>query len=236
MSCAETELLIHPYLDDELDPARSLEIEHHLEECPACARAWREQVRLRNALRSMAPYYRAPDSLRRRVERQSSRRAPRPAPWLAAAAAVALLAVVLWKVPGQAPEADVVSDHIRSLMANHLTDVPSGDGHTVKPWFNGKVDFSPQVRDLAEQGFRLIGGRLDYLRGRPVAAIVYQRRQHVINLFTWPAAGAADRAAKTDARQGYNVVSWLRGGMNYWVVSDLNPKELGEFVRLSGGG
>src|SRR5689334_3177592 len=186
MSCQETEILIHGYLDDELDLAQSLEIERHLGECAACTRAWEEQLRLRQALRTMAPYYKAPQSLRRRVEGQ------RRTGWLAVAAlaAMVVVSVGIWSVPRgrQGLEQEVVASHIRSLMPNHLTDVPSSDQHNVKPWFNGKLDFSPPVKDLSDRNFRLLGGRLDYLGGRAVAAVVYQRRQHVINVFMWPSA------------------------------------------------
>jgi anti-sigma factor RsiW len=228
MSCQETELLIHGYLDNELDLANSLEIERHLEECAACAHAWEQQLELRQALRTMAPRYRAPASLRRRFEGR-----PR-APWLtmAAAAAVIVGAIGLWSLPRaiHGDEQELAAAHIRSLMANHLADVPSTDQHTVKPWFSGKLDFSPVVKDFADRGFRLTGGRLDYLGGRTVAALVYQRRQHVINVFTWPAA--ADRSPKTTARQGYNIVTWARSGMAYSLISDLNARELEELAAL----
>ncbi|HXS01911.1 MAG TPA: anti-sigma factor [Pyrinomonadaceae bacterium] len=126
---------------------------------------------------------------------------------------------------------EVVSSHVRSMMLNHLVDVPSSDQHTVKPWFNGKLDFAPEVKDLVDQGFPLVGGRLDYIDNRTVAALVYQRRKHSINLFIWPST-RSDQAEQQFSNHGYNIIHWTRSGASYWAVSDVNSADLGEFARL----
>ncbi len=154
-----------------------------------------------------------------------------------ATTALAALAIVTVSVEmlrrSSATEAlaqQVVSDHIRSLMANHLTDVTSSDQHTVKPWFSGKIDFSPVVKDMVARGFPLTGGRLDYVDGHPVAALLYSRHKHIINLFVWPTTGP-DTSFGTLTIKGYNVIYWTRSHMAYWAVSDLNPRELEEFAH-----
>src|SRR5438552_12949376 len=176
------------------------------------------------------------------------RREPRPRTigwetswnWLALAAAVIFAAIIAWNLgprlqrPGanQFLATQLIASHVRSLMANHLTDVASSDQHTVKPWLDVKLDFAPAVVDLSPEGFPLIGGRLDYLDNRAVAALIYQRRKHFINLFVWPAAPDETRTPKTITRQGYQLLHWVESDLNYWAVSDINEKELQEFKQL----
>src|SRR6266700_8324768 len=160
--------------------------------------------------------------------------------WLALAAAIILGALItaVFLPRMRAPNADqflatqLIASHVRSLMANHLTDVPSSDQHTVKPWLDAKLDFAPAVVDLSTDGFPLIGGRLDYLDNRPVAALIYQRRKHFINLFVWPARSEAARSTKAMTRQGYQLLHWVDSDFNYWAVSDVNEEELQEFKQL----
>jgi anti-sigma factor RsiW len=251
LSCKKTEELIHGYLDGELDLVRNLEFERHLRECDICARNYRSQTTLRSSLKNESLYYSAPEQLKRRIQsslRKEARSgmAPRWSSWrwLTAGASVAfifLIAVFVWRLMPRSirPSGDellaqeVVSEHVRSLqMAGHLTDVLSTDQHTVKPWFDGKVDFAPPVKDFAAQDFRLYGGRLEYLNNRPVATLVYQRRLHYINLFIWPAEQTGSTGEVAIQRQGYNIIHWTGAGMNYWAISDLNGVELHEFAHL----
>jgi anti-sigma factor RsiW len=160
--------------------------------------------------------------------------------WLGLAAALVLAATIIFNVVPrlQRPGADqflatqLIASHVRSLMANHLTDVASSDQHTVKPWLDTKLDFAPPVVDLSEKGFPLVGGRLDYLDNRPVAALIFQRRKHFINLFVWPAGPDAARSTKAMTREGYQLLHWKDSDFNYWAVSDVNEKELQEFKQL----
>jgi anti-sigma factor RsiW len=171
-------------------------------------------------------------------DRPRSRFAVRPWRWLSTAAAILTVAGGTWWLTARPDLAmdlaarEAVSGHIRSLMASHLTDVASTDQHTVKPWFGGKLDFSPPVTDFAATGFPLVGGRLDYLQGRPVAALVYMRHRHVINVFVWPVAGTEERFTPTRSIQGFHVIQGAHAGMTYRIVSDLNAEELAGFARL----
>jgi anti-sigma factor RsiW len=245
MTCADLRKVLHAYADGELDPARSLEVEEHLAGCPDCGRTCGglralQDLVAQGPLRFTPPpdLYGAIRSSLRAAERAG---APRRLPWrwLALAASVALVSLATWwafrvglPAAGERLTREVAANHVRSLMEKHLLDVESSDRHTVKPWFLGKLNFAPPVPDLADQGFPLVGGRLDYLDDRVVAALVYRRRQHVINLFVWPSAPGADAAARPGEWQGYHLAHWSAGGMTFWAVSDLNAQELHEFARL----
>ena len=246
MRCQETQALLDGYVDGELDVVRSVAVEQHLQECQACAHVYKNHHALRSAIREGDFYFHPPAHLQRRV-RAAVRQAHRAEthtrvwPWrgLSTAAAVAAVALLVWALMpiltgpsvNDRLTRELMAGHVRSLMANHLTDVASSDQHTVKPWFEGKLDFSPPVIDLADQGFPLVGGRLDYVDNRPVAALVYQRHQHVINLFIWPSPPDAEKGEQLVTQQGYHLLHWARSGLNYWAVSNLNMGELQAFVQ-----
>ncbi|MBA3963554.1 MAG: anti-sigma factor [Chthoniobacterales bacterium] len=254
-NCQDTLQWLDAYWDNELDPVNTLEIEQHLQGCTACSQSYEELRTLGIALSDL-PRHRIPAVLREQVRSalraeagEESKTIPFPPtaraswPWLTAIAAMLLLCALLAGVlltsrppPASASEREsqeVIASHIRSLMASHLADVISTDEHTVKPWFDGKLDFSPPVIDFAKEGFPLIGGRLDYLTDKPVAAIVYRRDKHVINLFCRPSGPKSpDSLPQLVTHQGYHVVTWTQQGRNCWVVSDLNEAELQQFVEL----
>jgi anti-sigma factor RsiW len=244
MNCREAQGLLCAYIDEELDLVHSLDLEAHVRECSSCAALLKRQEAVRSAVSAHAPYYQAPAALRAAVEKRAAAQfglVERPrltsrwtVRWMALAAACAALALLILRLP-TAPARDVarevVDSHVRSLLAAHLVDVTSTDQHTVKPWFSGKLDFAPEVRDLSSAGFVLVGGRLDYVHARTVPALVYRRRQHTINVFVWP-AHESDRDPRLDERDGYHVLSWVRSGMAWWAVSDLNAAELGELPKL----
>jgi anti-sigma factor RsiW len=236
--------LLHAYVDGELDLANTRETERHLQSCADCRGTERAIRELLGALTIDAPAYRAPAHLRKRVRaalRQEARSTQQPfSPWLMFASGAALAAVLVAAVLFQTMRTarsntivdQIVANHVRSLLAAHLVDVTSSDQHTVKPWFDGKTDFAPVVRDLSANGFPLVGGRLDYLDGKTLAALVYQRNKHPINLFITPAQTNRNFSPAVTTRRGYNVLSWENNGMNYWAVSDLNATELREFADL----
>jgi anti-sigma factor RsiW len=242
--------VLDAYIDGELDADRAAQVKAHTASCQACAAAVEDRRALRDSVRQSELYRPAPASLRGAVLRDLHAIAPvKPASpprpplwaWGSLAACVALSAALVWVLVSSrgAPEHDLVvrdavSSHIRSLMAAHLADVAASDQHTVKPWFAGKLDFSPKVVDFAPDGFPLTGGRLDYVAGRPVAAVVYQRRAHIINLFTCPDTAKA-QAARAGQDRGYNAVAWSDGAMRYCAVSDLAAPELMTFAELVQG-
>jgi anti-sigma factor RsiW len=263
MACERDPLLLQAYADGELDLVRSLETEEHLKNCPDCAGSLRQQQTLRKAFRAPGMYQRAPQSLRARIlaaaeqsakaeeSRSSTNVVKMPAArpgrgisWLAAAAAIIVVVFLGLRLSPalQNHSADdlvaqeVVASHIRSLQPGHLYDVESTDQHTVKPWFDGRIDFAPPVRDLAEQGFPLVGGRLDYIGHRNVAALVYQRRKHFINVFVWPegSSGTPEMSDGTrqESRDGYNLIEWSQGGMHMIAVSDVSVDDLKQFKQL----
>ena len=235
-------------MDRELDLGRSLEVEQHLQECQVCASAYSNQSALRLAFKDRSLYYPAPAKLEKRIRSALRHEAGSERGqhffgwrWLSAGLAVAfvlLLSFVVW-LPGLRPSADeilaqeIVSNHVRSLqLESHRADVISSDQHTVKPWFDGKLDFAPPVKDFSSQGFPLLGGRLDYVNNRAVAALIYQRQKHYINLYIWPAEQSNPGGEVSTKRQGYNLLHWTSSGMNYWAISDLNIVELHDFSRL----
>lgn len=245
MDCRDVAPLVDAFVDGELEPGRRAAVAAHMLSCVQCRRLVDETRDLVQAIRAEAPYHRAPAGLAERIEGAVAAPAAAPArargwrPWALAAsfAAVALLssaATYRLTVPsaGDLLVDELIAGHVRSLMVDHLSDVASSDQHTVKPWFNGKLDLAPPVKDLAARGFPLAGGRLDYVGGRPVAALVYRHRQHVINLFIAPAEPRGEDRAASIARQGYNVLSWSEGGLRFWAVSDLAAADLDRFRTL----
>jgi anti-sigma factor RsiW len=249
VDCAEARDLASAAIDGELDGARRQALDRHIDGCASCRAAQQAQGALSAAVRASADRFVASEALRSRV-RASLVEAAGPGPgaaplrrfwnWLgvgSAAVGAAMLAASIALFVAMPTRQDqlgqeIVAAHIRSLMADHLADVPSSDRHTVKPWFNGRLDLSPPVADLAADGYPLLGGRLDYLDQRPVAALVYKHHQHVINLFVWPAPGAGSSGPGLSERHGYNLLHWTRPGLALWAVSDLNPTELEDFQRL----
>jgi anti-sigma factor RsiW len=250
MNCAEAEILLHALIDGELDAGHTRDVEAHVANCAACTGKVRAFRAMRAAMADAALKERAPVSLRNRIEAalpppSAQIIAPRQfAPsrrWffggfaagtaLSAALAASLVLAVFRNDREQTIANEVVSAHIRSLQAGHLMDVATSDQHTVKPWFNGKLDVAPPVIDLTAQGFTLLGGRLDYIDGEPVASVVYQRRKHVINLFVAQRLGANNAGTVARTIQGYNVRHWSEGGLDFWAVSDLAGDELDEFVQ-----
>ena len=255
MNCADTEVMLHALIDGELDAGHARDVEAHVATCPACTEELKTFRAMRATMAEANLKEAAPAHLRNRIEAalavpaatvsvpRHSWLASARASWknffggfavgtaLSAAVAASLVIAIVRNDQNQQIVSDVVSAHLRSLQAGHLTDVETSDQHTVKPWFDGKVDVAPPVIDLTAQGFTLLGGRLDYIDGEPVASVVYQRRKHIINLFVAQRLGAEHAAVTARTVQGYNVRHWSAGGLDFWAVSDLDPVELGEFVQ-----
>lgn len=247
MDCNETRRLLDADHDGELDLVRHLEIEAHLRTCPDCAQLAEIARARRAALREALPRFTAPAQLAEKIRASL----PAVAPATAVASREAKLAYPFWQIAGLAASLafavlvgfawghararstllidEAVADHVRSLQASHLTDVTSTDQHTVKPWFAGKLDFSPPVVDLASAGYPLIGGRLEHLDQQSAAALVFRRRQHAINLFVWPAKGSAVGSQQVE-RNGYHAETWSQGDLNYLAVSEIPADELKGFT------
>ncbi len=249
MSCQQLGELLDAYIDEELDLVTSSQFERHLIECAACRAKRDSYQQMHDSVKARLQYFKAPEGFEQRLRVQlfgpgedKGKTGKREwflgwRSWAMAASAVAVLLLTATLIQlARRPSASemlaqqVVSSHIRSLLANHLSDVISTDQHTVKPWFSGKLDFAPVVKDLSSKGFPLVGGRLDYLDDRPVAALIYKRGQHTINLFMWPSP-ASDARPRSLSIRGYNVLHWTHSHLTYWAVSDVNAGDLGVFVQ-----
>jgi anti-sigma factor RsiW len=247
MDCKLTREELSAYLDAELNGAELQRTQTHLDECASCRAALAALEALQDQMQAEATQYTAPAYLRHRIRAVLHENAPpqvvaRPArrwPWAwinlalaagaSAAFAITLSLYLLRPSQDDLTERELVASHFRALMPDHLADVVSTDQHTVKPWFAGKLDYSPPVHDLASQGYPLIGGRMDYLQQRPVAALAYRHRLHIINLYVWPDTMQRDSAAHAGGRQGFHLLRWAQGGMQYAAVSDIAPQDLLDF-------
>ena len=246
MNCSHMSKFVDGYVDSELDTTTTIAVEEHLAHCADCRREAERVKMLSTLVRDAAPYHKAPASLVDKVSRLAGHAPERKAErvtdswwaWLRPVALVATTAAVTWLVashyraapPDDIP-AQVVAGHARATLTTHLADVSSSEKHTVKPWLSSKLDFSPPVPDLKQAGFPLVGGRLDYIERRPVAVLVYKRREHVIDLFVWPQANAGEAPPQpVSTKIGYQVLHWTADGMTYWAVSDLNGPELKTFA------
>lgn len=243
MDCTLDRHLLDGYLDGELGFERALEVEAHLASCPGCTQEVESWKQVRVSMQGSELYHRAPAALEEKIRARFPDGKPKPAvPWMqrwlwagggaAFAAAAMLLVSLAWSPASLTMAQEITASHIRSMMSDHLMDVVSTDQHTVKPWFDGKIDFAPPVQDFAGEGYPLAGGRLDYLAKRKVAVLIYHRALHVINLYVWPAEDNRSATVAVDTVQGYNVLSWEKGGFEFRAVSDLNIPELRDFARL----
>lgn len=249
MECDRAAALLPRFVDDDLGPLARLRMNRHIAHCAECGAKLEELRAMKAAIRTNLPYHRAPPGLAARIGASLPREMP-PAPsrpWFrmpafsmagtgfaGALAGIALTVLVLGgQTDGQGGVMqDVIGGHIRSLQADHLTDVLTSDQHTVKPWLSARLDVSPQVIELKDQGFPLVGGRMDYVDGHPAAVVVYRHAKHVINLFAWASPGKVDVAFHDASRQGFNIVTWRHDGITYYAVSDVEADQLSEFAHL----
>jgi anti-sigma factor RsiW len=243
-ACDEMRLLIQADLDGELRPAEAARVAAHLAGCPDCVRTQAELAGLSDRMAREASRYPASEAFRTALTARLAAAAPSTAPTVrrrqplllgasfgAGAALAASVLFLLMPIGGSSWPDEIVASHIRALQPGHLMDVVSTDQHTVKPWFDGRLPFAPPVKDLAAIGFPLAGGRLDYLAGRPAAAMIYHHGQHVIDLYAFDGTDLPAGLAPAGSRDGYNFERWTDGGMSFWAVSDLNAQELADFVR-----
>lgn len=255
MDCTQTRSVLNAYVDKELDLTSAIAVDEHLQSCTACKKIYDNYSALRSALGQRTSYYPAPAALTDRIRAKLGRQAAhapaktaesrwrwfQPGHWLPLGTAIAATAIVTWTVALQlnAPSQDeaiseqVIAGYARSVLTSNITDVATSDKHTVKPWLSGKLDFSPPVMDLTSAGFPLVGGRLDYLDSRPVAALVYRHRQHLINLFVWPySKSGKPTAMQTVSKHGYHLLHWADADMTYWAISDVDPTDLKTFAEM----
>jgi anti-sigma factor RsiW len=251
MTCDEAKILLHALIDGELDAGHAREVEAHIAGCASCAAEASDYRKMREVITKADLRYTAPASLRQRIDAALPKATPAPVSnvqplpsrrsllrgfamgsAVSALAATLLVAIVVRNDDQQMVEAEIVSAHLRSLQPGHLIDVVSTDQHTVKPWFEGKLDFAPTVIDFAPEGFPLLGGRVDFIAGKRAAALVYGRRKHLINVYEWPAgSGLVDTKPTGELRLGYSMLHWSHAGMVYWAVSDVSPADIQELAR-----
>jgi anti-sigma factor RsiW len=244
MLCRETKKLLGAFIDNELDVMTSLALEEHVEACVDCCNELEMQRSIKKLVREADLNFECPAELRQEILRALTSQEIAPAKglwrhwglprWTMATAALVLFCLIgayfLFRPLERTTVEQVVDNHIRSMQESHLTDVLSSDQHTVKPWFSGKLSFSPDVTDFSNKGYALVGGRLDYMNNQPVAVLIYKRQQHIINVFSYPSASSVELAATE--KRGYNLMHWSYKGLECWMVSDLNRPELEEFAQL----
>ncbi|MFZ1081483.1 MAG: anti-sigma factor [Candidatus Kryptoniota bacterium] len=250
MNCEQVDLLIHGYLDEELDVKTSMEISEHIEQCGRCANNLSTFTNQSKALKSDELYYHPSQDFRKRVY-SAIRKERRPwyssdeSRWRVPALALSLVVLfaIVWAIGPLSHgisghddliQTEILDSHVRALLSDHITDVLSTDQHTVKPWFNDKIDYSPDVKNLDAEGFILIGGRLEYIDGKPVAVIVYRRAKHIIDLYSWPEPESHETSSKLATIRGYHMITWNSSNSTYCVVSDVEEGQLEEFREQLG--